>query len=67
MNESYKIRQASQPVGFLIHEATGTNIAIYKPINWFQRVMIKWRFGLKYQKKHEEQIKYWHCQFDYGI
>lgn len=50
MNESYNIK-LPQPVGYLVHEATKTSIAVFKPINWFQRVMIKWCFGFKYEKK----------------
>ncbi len=29
-----------KPVAYLVHEATRTNISVYKPINVFQRCMI---------------------------
>lgn len=50
MNESYKIKQPPQPIGYLVHKPTGTTVAVYKPINWFQQTMIKWCFGFKYSK-----------------
>lgn len=51
MNESYRIKQPPQPIGYLVHEAIATTISVYKLINWFQRLMIKWCFGFKYEKK----------------
>lgn len=50
MNESYKIQQPPKVVAYLVHEPTMTSIAVYKPINGLQRVIIKWFFGLKYKK-----------------
>ena len=35
---------------FLKHEATKTQIAVYKKMNLFQRFMIRICFGLKYIK-----------------
>lgn len=49
MNESI-LKQPPMPIAYLVHEPTMTSISVYKPINWFQRVMIKWFFGLKYEK-----------------
>lgn len=49
MNESI-LKQPPTPIAYLVHEPTMTSISVYKPINWFQRVMIKWFFGLKYKK-----------------
>ncbi|NDV63894.1 hypothetical protein D0T60_01345 [Bacteroides sp. 224] len=36
-------------LGHLVHEATKTKIAVYKPINRFRRLMIKWCFGFRYE------------------
>lgn len=38
------------PIGRLIHEPTGYSLAVYKPISRFKRLMLKWCFGLKYEK-----------------
>lgn len=37
-------------IAYLIHPPTGYNVAVYEPIGWFKRMMIKWCFGLKYEK-----------------
>lgn len=34
----------------LYHESTGVSINCMKPINKFQRLMLRWCFGLKYIK-----------------
>lgn len=39
-----------KPVAYLVHEATRTNISVYKPINVFQRCMIRICFGFRYVK-----------------
>lgn len=39
-----------QAIGRLRHEPTGYAISIYKPIPRFQRLMLRWCFGLKYEK-----------------
>ena len=39
-----------KPVAFLKHEATKTQIAVYKKMNLFQRFMIRICFGFKYIK-----------------
>ncbi len=36
-------------VAQLVHEQTKSIIPVFKPMNWLQRRMIKWCFGLKYQ------------------
>lgn len=46
---SYKIK-IMQPVGYLKHEPTGYAIAVYKPISRFKALMLRWCFGLKYEK-----------------
>lgn len=38
------------PIGVLRHAPTGYTIAVYKPIPRFQRLMLRWCFGLKYEK-----------------
>lgn len=39
-----------QPIGKLTHEPTGYSLAVYKPISRFKALMLKWCFGLKYEK-----------------
>lgn len=39
-----------QPIGRLEHEPTGYSLAVYKPISRFKRIMLRWCFGLKYEK-----------------
>lgn len=38
------------PIGQLIHEPTMSSISVYKPISRFKRLMLRWAFGLKYEK-----------------
>ncbi len=38
------------PIGQLIHEPTTTSIKVYKPISRFKRLMLRWTFGLKFEK-----------------
>lgn len=47
--ESY-IQTPEKPIAYLVHEATKTSISVYKPINIFQRYMMKICFGFKYIK-----------------
>ena len=49
MNESRFIKP-EKPVAYLQHEATKTQIGVYKKINRFQRLMMRICFGLKYIK-----------------
>lgn len=37
-------------IGYLRHEPTGYTISVYKPISRFNRIMLRWCFGLKYEK-----------------
>lgn len=46
--KKYVIKSPTQPIGFLYHKPTMTNIFIYKKINWFQRLMLRICFGLEY-------------------
>lgn len=45
-----------KPIGYLLHEPTKTHIPVYKPISRFKALMIKWCFGLKYER-YETRIK----------
>ena len=38
------------PIGYLRHEPTGYSLAVYKPISRFKRLMLRWCFGLKFEK-----------------
>lgn len=49
-NKNYAHIEQPKVIAQLIHESTKTAISVYKPINRFQRWMIKWCFGLKYVK-----------------
>lgn len=39
-----------KPIGYLRHEPTNTSITVYKPISRFKALMLRWCFGLKYEK-----------------
>ena len=39
-----------KPIGKLTHEPTGYTLAVYKPISRFKRLMLKWCFGVKFEK-----------------
>lgn len=45
-----KIQRVETPIGYLVHEPTHTTIAVFKPINFWQRWWIKFCFGLKYEE-----------------
>ncbi len=47
---NYYIKQSDKIVAYLVHEPTKSNIAVYKKIGFFQRIMIRECFGLKYKK-----------------
>lgn len=38
------------PIGQLVHEPTMSRISVYKPISRFKRLMLKWCFGVKFEK-----------------
>lgn len=38
------------PIGRFIHEPTHHSLAVYKPISRFKRLMLRWCFGLKFEK-----------------
>lgn len=39
-----------EPIAYLRHEATHTNISVFKKIPKIQRFFIKWLFGLEYRE-----------------
>lgn len=39
------------PIGRLVHEPTMTRLSVYKPISRFKALMLKWCFGIKYEKR----------------
>lgn len=49
MRTAYRLN-TPKPIGRLIHEPTHSIIAVYKPISRFKRLMLRWCFGLKYEK-----------------
>ncbi len=38
------------PIGHLVHEPTMSRISVHKPISRFKLLMLKWCFGLKFEK-----------------
>lgn len=53
MSENTFHFEQPKAVAQLVHEATKSIIPIYKPLNWFQRRMIRLCFGFKYEKFNE--------------
>ena len=49
MDNRYYIEQP-KAIAKLVHKSTQSIIPVYKPLNWFQRLMIRWCFGLKYER-----------------
>lgn len=49
MKAEYRLNM-SKPIGRLIHEPTRHSLAVYKPISRFKRLMLRWAFGLKFEK-----------------
>lgn len=43
-----------KPIGYLVHKPTHSSIAVFTPIGWFKRLMIRWCFGLEYNKYIKE-------------
>lgn len=41
---------AHNPIGYLKHEPTGYSLAVYRPISRFKRIMLRWCFGMKFEK-----------------
>ena len=49
---TYIVLDKPKSIGYLYHEATQSTIPVYHKINSFQRLMLKWCFGLKYIKNN---------------
>lgn len=39
-----------KPIGYLRHEPTGYSLAVYKPISRFHALMLRWCFGVKFER-----------------
>ena len=39
-----------QPIGYLRHDPTRYSLAVYKPISRFHALMMRWCFGVKFEK-----------------
>lgn len=52
--QSYFVKP-EKPIAYLRHEATRSNIAVYRKMGYFQRFMIQICFGLKYIELTEEE------------
>lgn len=48
--DSFKTIKPPEPIAYLRHEATHTNISVFKKIPKIQRFFIKWLFGLEYRE-----------------
>lgn len=48
--DSFKTIKQPEPIAYLRHEATHTNISVFKKIPKIQRFFIKWMFGLEYRE-----------------
>lgn len=48
--ERFETIQLQKPIAYLRHDATHTNISVYKKIPKIQRFFIKWLFGLEYRE-----------------
>lgn len=46
----YNTVKFPDPIGKLVHESTMSEISVYKPISRFKRLMLRWAFGLKFEK-----------------
>nr|DAN28992.1 MAG TPA: hypothetical protein [Caudoviricetes sp.] len=46
----YNTIKFPDPIGQLVHEPTMSRISVYKPISRFKRLMLRWCFGLKFEK-----------------
>lgn len=46
----YNTIKFPDPIGQLVHGPTMSRISVYKPISRFKRLMLRWCFGLKFEK-----------------
>jgi len=49
--DGYKVQTPPKPIGYLEHEESKTRIPVFKHIGWFRRCMLRWCFGVKYNKE----------------
>lgn len=49
MKAEYRLNMP-KPIGRLIHKPTHHTRAVYKPISRFKRLMLRWCFGLKFER-----------------
>ena len=49
--DGYKVQTPPKPIGYLEHEESKTRIPVFKYIGWFRRCMLRWCFGVKYNKE----------------
>ena len=47
----YMVQTPPKPIGYLEHEESKTRIQVFKHIGWFRRCMLRWCFGVKYNKE----------------
>ena len=45
-----ELKLVNEPIAYLVHKPTQTKIAVFHPINRWQRWWIKICFGLEYEK-----------------
>jgi hypothetical protein len=45
------VQTPPKPIGYLEHEESKTRIPVFKRIGWFHRCMLRWCFGVKYNKE----------------
>ena len=49
-NNTHFLIDQPKAVAQLVHEYTKSVIPVFKSMNWLQRIMIKLRFGHRYEK-----------------
>ncbi len=50
----YGFYHKQKPIGWLEHKPTNSRFAIFQPIGWFKKLMIKWCFGLEYKEAEND-------------
>lgn len=49
-NQRFQGLTLPKAIGTLRHDPTGQSFVVYKPISRFKRLMLRWAFGLKFEK-----------------
>lgn len=49
MKAEYRLNRP-ESIGRLIHEPTRYSLAVYKPISRFHALMLRWCFGVKFER-----------------